>query len=259
MRRRMSQAEILRALVNEVQSRADQPIVSVTTGTCLTAVFSQRLGLASLVSHIAPGQSPPSPTAHTPAGVHEAADQLLDAATGNTDAASLAMAAVNSLLPSPAKAAQASGQDILLARGRGRRVAVVGHFPFVEKMREAFADFRVLEKRPRPGDTPADQAGAVLPRADVVALTGTTLLNGSLAGLLALCRPDALVIMLGPTTPFAESLFACGIDVLAGCDVPDPQAALASIRAGHCFKGLSGVRQTTWVRPDLDEPVLQPQ
>lgn len=250
MPRRISQAEILRLLVDEVRSRADQPIASVATGACLTAVFARQLGLASLVSHTAPGLPPASP-GETPASVHQAAGLLLDAAVSNTDAASLAMAAVNSLLPPPAQATQTSGQDILLAQGRGNRVAVVGHFPFVENMRDAFADFRVLEKRPRPGDTPAEKAGEILPRADVVALTGTTLLNGSLAGLLAACRPDALVIMLGPTTPFAQSLFAWGIDVLAGCDVPDPQAALAGIRAGRPFKELSGVRQITWPRPGL--------
>jgi uncharacterized protein (DUF4213/DUF364 family) len=258
MRRRLSQAEILRALVEETCSLADAPLASVTTGTCLVAVSSRHLGLASLVSHIQTGLSP-QPANPGPATVHAAASLLLDAATTNTDDASLAMAAVNSLLPSPGQATTAAGQDVLLTYGRGRRVAVVGHFPFVEKMRDSFADFQVLEKRPRPGDTQAEKAGEVLPRADVVAITGTTLLNGSLAGLLADCRPDALVILLGPTTPFAASLFACGIDILAGCDVPDPEAALTGIRAGHCFKGLSGVRQTAWVRPDLDEPVLPPQ
>ena len=248
MRRQMPQAEILRALVEETRSHPDAPLEAVTTGTCLVAAASRQLGLASLVSHVLAGLAP---AATVPATAHAAAGLLLDPATTNTDAASLAMAAVNSLLPSPAGATTAAGQDVLLTYGRGRRVAVVGHFPFVEKLRDSFADFQVLEKRPKPGDLPADKAGEILPRADVVAITGTTLLNGTLAGLLAACRPDALVIMLGPTTPFAASLFACGIDVLAGCDVPEPAAALAGIRAGNCFKGLHGVRQLTWVRPGL--------
>lgn len=250
MRRQMPQAEILRALVEEAGRQPDAPLDAVTTGTCLVAAASRQLGLASLVSHILPGLTPP-PGATRPATAQAAASLLLDPATTNTDAASLAMAAINSLLPVPAAAMTGAGQDVLLTFGRAKRVVLVGHFPFVEKMRDAFADFQVLEKRPRPGDTPAEKAGEILPLAEVVAITGTTLLNGSLAGLLAACRPDAVVIMLGPTTPFAESLFACGIDVLAGCDVPDPDAALAGIRAGHCFKGLQGVRQLTWVRPDL--------
>jgi len=250
MPRQMPQSEILRALVAEIRRQPDRPIASVTTGACLTAVTSRRLGLASLVSHFAPGQLGLQP-ADGPAGVHAAAELLLDAATTNTDAASLAVAAGNSLLPTPPEATALSGQDLLLTFGRGRSVVVVGHFPFVEKLRDSFSGFWVLEKHLRPGDTPAEAAGDVLPRADVVAITATTLLNGSLAGLLALCRPDALVILLGPTTPFAASLFDCGIDVLAGCETTDPQAALAGIQAGSCFKKLAGVRQLTWLRPGL--------
>lgn len=250
MQRRLRQSEILRALVEDIRRQPDQPVTSVTTGACLTAVASRRLGLASLVSHLAPDQLSPQ-AVPGPASVHAAAALLLDAAATDTDAAALAVAAGNSLLPPPAGATATSGQDLLLSFGRGHCVAVVGHFPFVEKLREAFAGFWVLEKRPRPGDRPADEADDILPRADVVAITATTLLNGSLAGLLAACRPDALVILLGPTTPFAGSLFACGVDVLAGCEATDPEAALAGIRAGDCFKKLSGVRRLTWLRPGL--------
>jgi uncharacterized protein (DUF4213/DUF364 family) len=38
-----------------------------------------------------------------------------------------------------------------------------------------------------------------VPSADVVLMTGTTLLNATLEGLLALCRSDARVIVVGPT------------------------------------------------------------
>uniref|UniRef100_I2Q1U3 Putative heavy-metal chelation domain-containing protein n=1 Tax=Desulfovibrio sp. U5L TaxID=596152 RepID=I2Q1U3_9BACT len=253
MRGTRTQHDILCAIAEEVCLLPDAPIGDVLTGTCLAAVRSRFCGLASLVSHIAPGL----PRAGTPAGdlpatVHAAAARLCDPGVSNTDAASLAMAAVNSLLPPPAEDPAMPGQEILLARGKGKNVAVVGHFPFVEKLREACANLWVLEKRPRPGDTDASLAGRILPQADVVAVTGTTLLNGTLAGLLGSCRPDAFVVMLGPTTPFARALFDCGIDVLAGCDVPDPEAALAGIRAGKCFKGLSGVRQIAWVRPGAE-------
>lgn len=250
MRPQLTQHDILCALADETGKHPDQPIRDVTTGVCLAAVSSRLLGLASLITHIAPGLPRTSPS-RTPASVHEAAAFLRDAATTNTDTASLAMAAVNSLLPPPADVADAPGQDIVVNRGRGKNVAVVGHFPFVDSLREICATLWVLEKRPQPGDVDASMAGEILPQADLVAVTGTTLLNGTLAGLLNACRPDAFVVMLGPTTPFARSLFDCGIDVLAGCAVPDPEAALAGIRAGHCFKGLKGVRQTAWVRPGL--------
>ncbi|MHC1711082.1 MAG: DUF364 domain-containing protein [Solidesulfovibrio sp.] len=249
MRPQLTQQAILDALVDETRKTPDQPIRGVTTGVCLTAVSSRLLGLASLVSHIAPGLTRPESSETFPPSVHAAAELLLDPATSNTDKATLAIAAINSLLPPPDEETTVAGQDIMVERGRGKNVAVVGHFPFVGSLRETCANLWVLEKRPQAGDVDASKAGEILPQADLVAVTGTTLLNGTLAGLLNSCRPDALVVMLGPTTPFATALFDCGIDVLAGCAVPDPEAALQGIRAGKCFKGLSGVRQVAWMRP----------
>ena len=153
------------------------------------------------------------------------------------------------MLPPPEDAAPAFGQDVLAARGQGKNVAVIGHFPFVEAARSAYANYWVLEKRPQPGDCDAAQAATLLPRADLVAITATTLLNGTLAEILNACRPDALVILLGPSTPFAPSLFACGIDVLAGCHCHNAAAALDGVRR-HCFfRHLDGAGQRTWIRP----------
>ena len=249
MRQPLSQQAILQAIVDDVRAAADAPVTDITTGHCLAAVSARSCGLASLVSHISPGLSRMEPDRKTlPESARALAATLADPEVSGTDAASLAMAAVNALLPTPKAVAEQHGQDLMLRRGTDKNVAVVGHFPFVEKLRTVCRELWVLEKRPRPGDVPASQSGEVLPRADVVALTGTTLLNGTLAGLLASCRKDAFIVMVGPTTPFAPSLFDCGIDVLAGCVVPDPEAALAGIRAGSCFKGLSGVRQAAWIR-----------
>ncbi|MEL7638472.1 MAG: DUF364 domain-containing protein [Solidesulfovibrio sp.] len=250
--RRHSQRDILQAIADDARAVPDAAITGTTTGTCLAAVSARYCGLASLVSHIAPGLVPAAPaTDSLPSSARELAATLPDPAIANTDFASLAMAAVNALLPPPEQPLDRPGQDIVLARGKGAKVAVIGHFPFVDDLRRACAQVWVLEKRPRPGDVDASRAGEILPLADVVAVTGTTLLNGSLAGILSHCRDDAFVVMLGPSTPFAPSLFACGLDVLAGCAVPDPEAALAGIRAGKCFKGLAGVRQAAWARPGL--------
>jgi len=117
-------------------------------------------------------------------------------------------------------------------------VAVIGHFPFVTALRKVCDTCWVLEKRPQPGDVEASEAPNILPQADVVALTGTTLLTAPWPTLLNLCRADATVVMVGPTTPYAPSLFTCGIDILAGCDVVDPNQALDGILGGKCFKGL---------------------
>lgn len=252
MRTPVTQEAILAAVVRDAQQIPDHPIASITWGVCLVAVQSRQTGLASLVSHIAPKACTERPADNgTNQSAQATAAQLLDPAATNTDRASLAMAAVNSLLPPPAASDEVPGQDMLLGLGQGKKVAVIGHFPFVDRLRQACHTCWVLEKRPKPGDVDAAEAPTILPQADLVTITGTTLLNGSLAGLLNLCRPDATVVLLGPTTPFAPSLFACGIDILAGCDIVDADQTLAGIRDGKCFKGLAGTRQTAWARPGL--------
>jgi len=74
-------------------------------------------------------------------------------------------------------------------------------------VREVAGRLWVLERRPVEGDLPAEMAAEVLPQADVAAITGTSLINHTFEGLMKLCRPDALVIVLGPTAPLSPVLF----------------------------------------------------
>ena len=158
------------------------------------------------------------------------------------------MAAINAMLPrQPERWQDVNAEDVILEHGTGRRVVVVGHFPFVEKLRSRLSQVDVLELRPRPGDMPASDAAQILPQADVVAITATTLTNGTLEGLLALCRKDALKILLGPTTPLSPVLFEAGIQLLSGA-VPRPSAELyAGITQGATYRQLRkmGIRLVT--------------
>lgn len=158
----------------------------------------------------------------------------------NTLEASIALAALNSLF-SPTNCIYKKAQDILLEKGKGKSVAVIGHFPFVEKFRSLFKNFWVLELSPKPKDLPASKAKEILPQADLVAITATTLLNGTLAELLNLIPKHALKIMLGPSTPLANSLFNFGFNYLGGAKVKDFNKAKEGVLAGKCFKRLEGV------------------
>lgn len=240
------QNDLLAAIVHDATRRPDHPVTRAARGESLVALQAARLGLASRPLG-GPGDIPSLPPPG--ASARELARGLLVPGSQGSEAASLAMAAANALLPPPGHCAPHFGQDVLAARGRGKAVAVIGHFPFVDAARPAYAKLWVLERNPQPGDCDAGQAPFVLPQADVVAITATTLLNGTLAGLLDLCRPDALVILLGPTTPFAPSLFDCGIDVLAGCDCRDDAAVLAGVAAGRTFRALPQAFQATWETP----------
>jgi len=91
----------------------------------------------------------------------------------------------------------------------GEHVVVVGAFvPFLKALKRTGQHFTVLEMDPatlKPDELayyrPADEAASVVELADVLLITGTTLQNDSLEGLLALCRPTARVVVVGPTPP----------------------------------------------------------
>ncbi len=102
-------------------------------------------------------------------------------------------------------------------------------------------------------DLPADEAARVLPPADVVALTAASLINHTIDDLLALCRPDAYVVLMGPSTPLWPGLFERGVhrtlrvDVLAGSLVTDIETVLRAVGQGATFRQLkrAGIRLVT--------------
>jgi len=163
--------------------------------------------------------------------------------------ASIGLAAINSLLEvDESRCIELNAEEVILKEGAGRRVAIVGHFPFIPRVREVAGRLWVLERRPVEGDLPAEMAAEVLPQADVVALTGTSLINHTFERLVGLCRPDALVIVLGPTAPLSPVLFDYGVDVISGTKVMDVEAVLRCIGQGATFKQVEGVRLLTMMK-----------
>jgi len=119
----------------------------------------------------------------------------------------------------------------------------VGHFPFVENLRETITTLWVLELEPGLDDWPAAAAPEIIPQADIVALTSQTLINGAFDGLAALWRPDALVALIGPSTPLSPLLFDAGVDVLAGTLVVDPDAVRRGVHQAATYQQITGTRR----------------
>jgi uncharacterized protein (DUF4213/DUF364 family) len=132
--------------------------------------------------------------------------------------------------------------ELLAERGRGKKVGLVGHFPFVPALREAAGRLWVIELHPQAGDVGAEEAEAILPQVDIAAITGSAFINHTLERLLGLCRPETLVIVLGPSTPLSPVLFDYGVDVIAGTRVVDPGLALRCVSEGATFRQIKGVR-----------------
>jgi len=106
---------------------------------------------------------------------------------------------------------------------------MVGAFPGV---RERVPHVRLIERTPGPDRFPEQAASALIPGADAVLLTASTFANGSLAGLLALVRPGAEVILVGPGTPLAPALLDYGVTALAGFVAEDPDGLARCVAEG---------------------------
>jgi len=89
----------------------------------------------------------------------------------------------------------------------GEQIVLVGAFiPFLKELKRRRLAYLVLEQNPAalkgeelPFYRPAEAAGEVVPQAEVLLITGATLLNDTLEDLLALARPGARVAVVGPT------------------------------------------------------------
>ena len=116
----------------------------------------------------------------------------------------------------------------------GKDVTFVGHFCGLEQHMAKAGSVSILEKRPQPGDIPAEKCDEVIPGMDYVFMTGATLANGTASHLLELCREkdNTRAIFVGPTTTMAETLFKYGAAELSGMVITDPETAFEAVLSG---------------------------
>jgi uncharacterized protein (DUF4213/DUF364 family) len=120
---------------------------------------------------------------------------------------------------------------------QGQTVVVGALTPILKRLLAAKAAFTVLEtdRRTLKGReldhyAPAEDARRCVPDADLLVITGTTLLNDTLEGLLDLAKPDARIVVAGPTASMLpDAFFERNVDVLGGVLVTDPDALLDTL------------------------------
>lgn len=110
----------------------------------------------------------------------------------------------------------------------GKKVTVVGHFPFAPPPLQHAAEPRVLERQPKAGDYPDSACEYLLPDSDYVFISGSAFVNKTIPRLLELSR-HATTIVLGPSTPLSPGLFEHGVDVITGFVSPWPQQLADSL------------------------------
>jgi hypothetical protein len=239
--------KILDDLISQLNLEAE--VKDIRQGVLHTAVLTRNCGLASTLPYDALRQNRPlvkEPGSLLEKSVSDVArmahsESILEAAIG--------MAAINSLLEiDERRCLELNARELIAEKGAGKRIAIVGHFPFVPMLRELARELWVIEKNPREGDLTEDEAENVIPQADVVGITGTTLTNHTYEGLSRFFSPHAYVVMLGDTTPLSPVLFSYGVHAISGTMVVDSELVLRCVSQGANFRQIGGTRRLTMTR-----------
>jgi len=232
--------QILKAILQSLQE--DASIQGILVGVHWTAVISRYCGLASTMSEPPPHQDNQVRDVgrlHQKSALELAqyifSNRLLEA--------SLGLAAINSLVEIDEKKCEPlNAFDIIAEKGNGKNIGLIGHFPFIPALKKVSGKLWVFEKRLQEGDLPEEEMQQLLPRCDVVAILGTTLINHTFETVMKSCRKDAFKVMLGASTPLLPVLFDYGIDVLSGCKVVDAVRTVSCIAQGATFKQIDGIK-----------------
>ena len=114
-------------------------------------------------------------------------------------------------------------------------VVIVGALaPYIKMFKKRGQSFTILEIDPATLKAdemkffrPAQDAPEIVPQADVLIITGTTLINDTLDQLLSLAKPGAVVIVVGPTASMLpEAFFQRGVTSIGGVAVTEPDGLL---------------------------------
>jgi hypothetical protein len=150
---------------------------------------------------------------------------------------SIGLAAINACLPAVSTGlSEESALDLLAGKGANQRVGLIGHFPFIDRLRPMVGELMVLELEPQPDELPADSAAAILPTCRVVAITSMTMINGTFAGLMDHVDPGCYVVLLGPSSPLSPIVFDHGVDAVAGTLVTEIDPVVGAIAQGANYR-----------------------
>jgi uncharacterized protein (DUF4213/DUF364 family) len=205
---------------------SDAQVAEVNIGLVWTLCKSQHTGLA-----MSPGI--PTRTLSWPGTL--VGKTLAELAAWITDwepyKATVAMAAINcslnryelpsgvTLLPA-ADGANLAVFEHFLPRLQGKKVVVVGRYPGIERYAERF-DLNIIERQPQSSDYPDPACEFLLPNADWVFLTASSITNKTFPRLAELAQ-HATTVLMGPTVPWLPEVHEFAIDYLAGIEVIDP-------------------------------------
>jgi len=246
------QMQLLEDLINSLKTDLD--VTAGVVGSHLIALASRRLGLAARLP-MGEGEQPvfSEKARHTLVG-RSARDLARWLMGDEWLRAGIGMASVNSLLEIDYdKLHETNAKHIIEHRAAGKNLMVVGHFPFVNAIRPSVRNLWIMERQPGAEHISEEEGYQLMPEADVVAITGSSLINHTFERIIIHCRSSSFKIMLGPSTPLSPVLFDYGLDAIGGALVEDTNTVLTMVEEGVSFRQLTGVRTVIMAKDSLRE------
>jgi uncharacterized protein (DUF4213/DUF364 family) len=227
----------------------EAPVRDVRQGPFQTAVMTRGCGLASTPHNPGPHHDK-IPVKEAGLLLNKDASALAHMAlSSSTPEAAIGMATINSLIEVDERlCTELNAGDLLFQRGENKEVAIIGHFPFVSRLRKVTSELWVIEQNPQEGDFAETEAEKLVPRADVVGITGTAFTNHTIEPLLSFCNPGAFVVILGGTVPLSPIILDYGVSAVSGTLVLDPETVLSCVSQGATFRQIRGTRLLTMIK-----------
>jgi len=131
------------------------------------------------------------------------------------------MACLKSLLPVPTSIMSGNAVQMVEAAAAKVPTCFIGYFKEAAQWREMGRPVNIVELYPRPGDIHWNDAEEVLGEAQIVLMSGLTVVNETLAEVIRRTPKAKVRVMMGPTVPPSPVLFDCGLDLLGVTLVSD--------------------------------------
>lgn len=152
--------------------------------------------------------------------------------TRETLRVSTGMSCLNSALPVPEGVFDGNAIDLFLDRAKNLRTCFIGHFPAADQWRAQGYPVDVIELFPQPGDIHWEHSHKALAAADLVFITGLTLVNGTFPEVVRRTPNARYRVLLGPTVPLSPVLFDYGVHLVGSTLILDVDRAVDCCRWG---------------------------
>lgn len=140
---------------------------------------------------------------------------------------SIGLAAINAFWNRPDGPGAADRWGLAGFASPGDGLVIVGGFRAALKRLPAA---RIIEREPKGNDIPIEEAGAALAKAQSVAITAQTVMNGSLEPLLPRILAAGHRLLVGPSAPVAPPVLDAGLTRVSGLAITDADTAASFIK-----------------------------